>query len=644
MRVRCCLAVLGVLAAAGLDGRAQAPQSPSPGAISGLVVDAVTGQPMPGARVSLARTSGGGSVARAITDSRGRFVFPDLPPAPNYFLDAVTFGYASTRYGWSGPGQSLAISDILLVPVASGQWVQDIRIPLWKYASVSGRVLDERNEPLVGVMVRAYTMKSIAGHPRPVFGGLATTDDQGAYRLTGLHPGEYLVVVPSVQSTVLSTTPEQPSTQPVGALAPSGVSGGRGAFVSAPGIDVDGRHRLAITNFATPPPPSGNRGRAYPSTYYPGVHTAADAQTIKVTYSDTITGIDFAVTPVPAVTVSGQLTGYEDEAPTLLLRLMPTGQEGLGFGAEVATTPVDRDGTFTFLNVPAGDYTLLAQTTVVDLTTASASVRPPDAPGFPSRGAGVGSRNGIPGMSYLSRRGQPSTRWARVPLSVGNQPIDSLSVALQPTVTARGRIVFEQGSRPPDRILFMSVTPANGDPSLGEVDGTVTKAADGFTFELPGLLAARYLVVESIFGRYGVMSIMTGGQNVAYTGLDGSLGRDLDDVVITLTSRRPELKGVVNGPTGPARAAVLVFPEDRARWRDFGWDPAWIGSRGSGADGAFAFDALPEGDYFVIALDAALRHRWTDPAFLAKIAPQATRVSLKWGDAKSIALDLQEVK
>jgi hypothetical protein len=228
-------------------------------AISGIVTDAVTRRPLAGAVVTLSRIEGGDPLPRMVTDARGRFVFRSLPPATNYYLQARRFGYAPTRYGWTGPGQSLAIRDILLITLTDNQWIDDINIPLWRYGSISGRVVDERGEPLVGVAVRTFSHHSVAGQRQLVAGPLATTDDRGMYRITGVSPGRHVVAVLSVQSTVLVTTPEAPQLRPVGALETGGIGAGRGAFVVGPTIDVDGRHRLAVTNFATPPPPAAGQ-------------------------------------------------------------------------------------------------------------------------------------------------------------------------------------------------------------------------------------------------------------------------------------------------------------------------------------------------------------------------------------------------
>ena len=78
-------------------------------AISGTVIDAATGRPAAGAIVSLGNTAAlGASFPRAVADSRGRFVFLDLPASDTYILSAIAAGYSSSQYGWTTPNGKAA--------------------------------------------------------------------------------------------------------------------------------------------------------------------------------------------------------------------------------------------------------------------------------------------------------------------------------------------------------------------------------------------------------------------------------------------------------------------------------------------------------------------------------------------------------
>ena len=614
------------------------PGAPLHGAITGVVVDAATGQPLAEAVVSLGRTTSSGlSFPRMVTDTKGRFVYANLPVADDYFLGARKSGYEYTRYGWTAPGQSLAINDIARIRVAPGQLVEGIKIPLWRLPSIAGRVVDERGEPVVGVAVRAFSTTTIAGYPQLVGSSLATTDDRGTYTLSDIVPGTYVVGVLSVQSTVLASTPESAAVRATGSLVTGGIGADGPATVSGPTLDVDGRRRLAITNFATPPPPGAAAARAYPPVFYPGVNTTADASAIILRYGDTRSGVDFQLQAVDAFRVTGRVQGVP--APGMLLRLMPAGSETLGFGAEAATTVIDADGTFTFLNVPAGSYTLLALPSTVDFTIGDESVRLPVPPGFPGGGIGVGSMSGMPGVSYLSRSGARSPSWGRMTVNVAGAT-DDLVLRMQPMGTMTGRVVLSPGTTAPDRPhISVSLDPANGDPTAGFPRTFAQPGDGGHSFTLEGLMGATYLVSAD---PYYVVSVTAGGRDVTFSGIDAAASPDISGVVITVTNKRPQVTGMVSGmPAGSA--GIIAFPVDQARWKNYGWNAPQFRTTRAGSTGAFTLQLNAAGEYYLIAVDAAKVQKWTDPAFLRAAVAFATRVTVNWGETKTADLPWRDV-
>lgn len=642
------------LVLAGLAFAAQlAPQQgPPKGAISGVVVDAITGQPIGGATVSLARIGptpvpgvprppdSQPTIPRVVTDVRGRFVYAGLEPGDDYFLGARMPGYEFTRYGWTAPGQTLTIADILRIVVTPGGWVNDIKIPLWRLPSIGGRVVDERGEPIVGVAVRAFSNRMIAGQFQPVGSTVATTDDRGVYRLVGLSPGRYVVSVLSVQSTVLASTPESPAVRTIGELQTGGVSAGGPASISGPGLDLDGRHRLALTNFTTPPPPSSTVVRAYAQQFYPGVSTLADATQIDLAYRQDRLGVDFQLRPVPAVRVSGRVEGVLSAG--MLLRLMPAGSEALGFGGEAATTVLDADGTFSFFQVPAGRYTLLAQASVMDFTSGSTSTRLPPPPGFPGGGAGVGSRNGAPGLSYLSHSGAAMPSWGRMQVNVGGSAVDNLILTMRPVGKMTGRIEFAEGTEVPAKAFIrVRAEPANGDPSLGLASATATVTNGVYSFVVEGLLGGSY-GIDAGGGPYQLKSVTVSGRDVLHSGIDASTSSEINDIVITLHDKTQQIRGVVTAPPGRS-AGVILFPADTAHWKNYGWDAKQFATTRAGSAGAFTLRANAAGEYYAIAVDTAKLDSWTDSRFLAAAAPLATRISIAWGETKTVDLTWRDV-
>lgn len=199
MRVHVRVLVIAATLAAGTVIHSQETSQAQPvtgtGAISGVVTDGVTGRPIAGAviYVGMAGRAGGGN-SRQLTDPKGRFVFTDLPAHDQYFLNASGFGYVNGGYGQTPlrPSQTR-------IRLAQGEWFKDAHIQLWPPAAVSGRVFDERGEPVVGVPVRVLAQILVGGRPQIAAGLSTITDDRGAYRIAGLRAGRYFVQVPSVQ-------------------------------------------------------------------------------------------------------------------------------------------------------------------------------------------------------------------------------------------------------------------------------------------------------------------------------------------------------------------------------------------------------------------------------------------------------------
>jgi len=611
------------------------------GAISGVIVDATTGQPVSTAVVTISRLEAAdGFPRRFVTDTKGRFIFAGLPPADDYILAARASGYLATNYGESEPSDSVLLNQVAKVPIVNGRWVQDLKIPLFQPPSISGRVVDEAGEPMIGVAVRAFAVMPIVGHDRLVGGPLATTDDRGMYVMTGIEPGEYMVGVLSVQSTVPDSVEERPIDRPIGGIVNGAVGAGYGAFVTAPGVDVDGKHRLAITNFGTPPPPSADRPRAYAAVFYPSSRSFSNAERIDVRYGRSRSGVDFMLQPEPAFHIHGHAEGAA--SPGLLLRLMPTGSEGLGFGSEAATTTIEKDGSFTFLNVPAGVYTLIAQSSVMDLTRGDPGIRVPDAPGFPGGGAAVGTYV-TANVQFLHHYGAGAAVWGRSQVSVGGGHESDVTLTLRPLPKITGRVVFADGAAPPSpaRGIRLTIDEADGDPLLGYV-GDPQALPQGVTYRFSiDVMPGPYLITGAT--GYRVAWVTLAGRDVTSSPIDVSDGQDSGEVVITLTDKpRPVVKGTVV-QSGNQSVVVMTFPVDRQRWTNYGFDATGFRQARTDSAGGFSVQGLSAGEYFLIAVDASEYGRRLDPKFLAAASAVATRVKLEWGGTTSVSLMVQRV-
>ena len=343
-----------------------AQQGPAPptGAISGVVLDGATGAPVAGAIVAAAATGRTlpGVQARQLTDGKGRFVFANLPGDGAYTLSASKFGYLDGGYGRDA-GPFDALRPLILRP---DEWIANTKVTIWRPGTVAGVVRDEMGDPVVGVYVRALVRIRLQGRDELVAGQLTVTDDRGAYRLSGLTPGRYVIQVPSVQASVPAST----SIPAARGSAPDGV------------LEADAETRLVVGRYPLPPPRLEGRSMAYPFAFHPAATTVADATVVELGFGEDRNNVDIALAPVPTARISGTVEGPPDALINLTLRLLPTGLEDLGVGSEVATALVGSDGRFTFLNVPAGSYAIDAPLKFNEL-----SVSVPGrnfSPGFPS--------------------------------------------------------------------------------------------------------------------------------------------------------------------------------------------------------------------------------------------------------------------
>jgi protocatechuate 3,4-dioxygenase beta subunit len=142
-------------------GVSSKPLEAGTGLILGRVVEAGTTTPVPDAMVTLAGGALGVSGQRftngvaagqrvTVTDSNGRFLFRDLPVG-NYQITAAAQGFSPAGYQQAKPNQVRRSLD-LPRPVELGPSEKrgDVVINLWRHAGITGTVIDEAGEPVVG--------------------------------------------------------------------------------------------------------------------------------------------------------------------------------------------------------------------------------------------------------------------------------------------------------------------------------------------------------------------------------------------------------------------------------------------------------------------------------------------------------------
>jgi len=242
------------LAVEGLNAQ-QAGDSPQPKPSGAVVLGRVVHGPgntgVAEAFVRIHPRQGGPTIA-VLTDSAGQFVLFDIPDGA-YDLEASKPGYWFGRFGQRHPDERGR--DFV---VGSGRAPSPVVIPIWKGGEVSGTVTDESGDAIAGSTVQVMTTMARGGRLRWVLqSDRSLTDDRGGFRITGLYPGEYLIVFKPAQST----------------------------------FELDGRRW------------------AYPALIHPAASSTGAASPFAIDINDERVGVDFRLKAVEARRISGRVTG-----------------------------------------------------------------------------------------------------------------------------------------------------------------------------------------------------------------------------------------------------------------------------------------------------------------------------------------------
>jgi len=153
--------------------------SSCPCTLRGTVVDSVTGNPIHGALVQAYGRS-------TFTDSEGKFQFDGLPAGPTT-VQAAKPGYLAHNDFASRSPKSFSLQ--------LGPEAPPAVLKLTPEGVVFGQVTDENGEPLesftVSLLFRNPLGPSMFWNPRL----RAITDDEGKFRIAGLHPGTYFLAI-----------------------------------------------------------------------------------------------------------------------------------------------------------------------------------------------------------------------------------------------------------------------------------------------------------------------------------------------------------------------------------------------------------------------------------------------------------------
>jgi hypothetical protein len=272
--------------------------------VDGTVVNALTGAPIPHARVTEQRPGDAGS----ITGSDGKWELAGVPCGVVQFM-AYHPGFISGIYGSRGPvSDPHSEEGVLLEP---GSVTHGLQIQLFPESLVVGNVLDEFGDGIIGAQVDLLQSEVREGSRKLMMAVSATTDSAGHYRIGGLRPGSYLACAKTERYTY---------------------------------------------------PPGGGKPQAYSERCYPGESASGAASTLALQAGAALQ-VDFSLAPVTTVRIRGDVRGlppsvWHPSPDTIGRPNLRLWRSADGDGRPLPISANSREGTFDFSGITPGNYVL----------------------------------------------------------------------------------------------------------------------------------------------------------------------------------------------------------------------------------------------------------------------------------------------
>jgi hypothetical protein len=427
-----------------------------------------------------------------------------------------------------------------------------------------------------------------------VTGGSSTTDDQGAYRLSGLLPGEYLVTaVPrdTVAALTAAAAAFDGRAAQIRAAARSGSAEAKAAVITMEQAKREGRM----------PEPVSSRG--YVPVYYPETPAASTAVRVNVGLSQQVFGIDVRLRIEDTVTIAGTLTSVDGTAIPGNVQLLDPALPITSVGAWFQSTRPD--GTFAFRGMVPGAYVLRGHNS------------PPGEIGSPPPGGGPFQMSG------------PTS------ISVGAGGIHDARVTMAPNVSVSGTLSLDTISAPVDASrLVVNLLPVTTSADW-EMASVRTPPEPNGAFLMKEVVPGRYrLDVQGLPAGWTVATAVFEGRDAADHQLVLESGRQYTGGVLKFTNRTGEVTGALTNPLNApvAGQTIVLFPDDRGLWLP---QSRRIRIAVTGADGRYAFGNLIHGEYRLAAVSDLEPGQQFDRGFLAQLSAGSIAVTLGEGERKT---------
>jgi protocatechuate 3,4-dioxygenase beta subunit len=508
--------------------------------LSGRVLND-SGDPVPNARVAIVAAGSSGNVT--LTDRDGQFTLAAPPGRVTLSATKTSYSRAETTTENGKP----------------------IEFRLVRGAAISGRVVNERGEPVMGASV--FIEKASGGLEATTF-----TDDRGEYRLGGVASGTFTLAV---------------------------------AATGAPVRLTDGQNQVLFTNERR-------------TIYYPGVTTRTEAEPIRLQPGDNTTATDFVAAGAQSIGQAMMTALLIPNGPRAPDASMPKtgvirGRTVTSDGRPVAhalvravsrpaapgrppaafatvTVTADDDGRFELPDLPAGSF---------QITASKVGYAMPDSPSpFAPPPLGVGPTVDLADGETRERVDINMARWSAVNgriFDVLGDPLQGVSVQLLQVRYQAGRrrlVAAGAASNPSDDLGRFRVSTVQ--PGRYIVSATVGGVSTG---ELPGYARAYYPGTANA----GEAEFVTVALSQEQSGIEFSLSR----------ARTATISGTLLNAAGEpsTMGSVKLMPSQRSG----SVTSIQVGARLM-KDGKFEFPNVTPGQY-VIQVDRGRRNSSTEGEF-----------------------------
>ena len=293
--------------------------------ISGVVVDAMNGQPIVHAQVSISAQGVRDSGQSAVTGEDGRFVFENLAPG-QYPLHASRKGYLQRFYKQHDQFSTAIVVGPDLI-------TENLRFEMQPDASISGQVMDEMSEPVRNAQVMLFRRGVALGRRSNWQENTVQTDDLGHFRFGHLEPATYFIGVsasPWYAQRVAHLREKRTDS--------SGQTTIRDVANGEPELDV-----------------------VYPITFFPNAPDISGAAPITVHSGDAETA-DLRLQPVPSLhvivrTATAASSGEPAENQNVWAQVMQVVADGVQMGVQANNAQI-APGVLEISGLPPGRFNL----------------------------------------------------------------------------------------------------------------------------------------------------------------------------------------------------------------------------------------------------------------------------------------------